>query len=98
MSRATDGATKEDLESGNVWNNDGYHHFKFSNFYHQFLSRHKWNDKPQNTLYILREHCEYDTDFRVNIKKKKISVIRVPQFDKEKFKLKERTFKKEDAF
>jgi hypothetical protein len=46
----------------------------------------------------LREHCEYDTDFRVNIKKKKISVIRVPQFDKEKFKLKERTFKKEDAF
>ena len=98
LSRATDGATKEDLESGNVWNNDGYHHFKFSNFYHQFLSRHKWNDKPQNTLYILREHCEYDTDFRVNIKKKKISVIRVPQFDKEKFKLKERTFKKEDAF
>ena len=28
---------KKDLESGNVWNNKGHHHFVFSNFFYQFL-------------------------------------------------------------
>jgi len=47
---------------------------------------------------VLREHCGYDTDYRVSLPKKKISVIRLPEFDKEGFKPKDRVFKKEDAF
>ena len=98
LGRATSGATREDLEAGNVWNNKGYHHFVFSNFFYQFLARHKWAEKPQFTLYVLREHCGYDTDYRVSLPKKKISVIRLPEFEKEGFKPKDRVFKQEDAF
>ena len=97
-SRTAEGASKEDMESGNVWNNKGYHHFVFSNFFYQFLARHKWAEKPQFTLYVLREHCGYDTDYRVSLPKKKISVIRLPEFEKEGFKPKDRVFKQEDAF
>ena len=98
LGRATSGSTREDLESGNVWNNKGHHHFVFSNFFYQFLARHKWAEKPQFTLYVLREHCGYDTDYRVSLPKKKISVIRLPEFEKETFKPKDRVFKQEDAF
>ena len=45
-----------------------------------------------------KEHCGYDTDYRVSLPKKKISVIRLPEFEKEGFKPKDRVFKQEDAF
>ena len=30
---------KNDLKKGGVWTSDGYHHFVFDRFYHQFLMR-----------------------------------------------------------
>jgi len=66
--------------------------------FYQYLARHKWPEKPQFTLYVLREHCGYDTNYRVALPKKKISVIRLPEFEKESFKPKDRVFKQEDAF
>ena len=96
-SRTAEGASKEDMESGNVWNKDKYHHFIFSHFYHKFLHRHKWIEKRDITLLWLLEHCNCE-NVRVTIGKKKLSVIRLKQFEKEQFKIKERKFKKEDAF
>jgi hypothetical protein len=37
-------------------------------------------------------------NIRMNIGKKKLSVIKIKQFEKEQMKIKERKFKKEDAF
>ena len=96
-SRTAEGASKEDMESGNVWNKDKYHHFIFSHFYHKFLHRHKWIEKRDITLLWLLEHCNCE-NVRVTIGKKKLSVIRLKEFEKEQFKIKERKFKKEDAF
>ena len=37
-SRTAEGATKEDMESGNVWNKDGHHHFIFTHFIISFYT------------------------------------------------------------
>ena len=96
-SRTAEGATKEDMESGNVWNKDNSHHFIFTHFYHKFLHRHKWTEKYDITILWLLEHCGGE-HVRMNIGKKKLSVIKLQQFEKEQIKIKERKFKKEDAF
>jgi hypothetical protein len=96
-SRTAEGATKEDMESGNVWNKSGHHHFIFGEFYHKFLHRHKWTEKYDITNFWLTEHCGCEV-VRMNIGKKKISVIKLKEFEKEDMKIKERTFKREDAF
>ena len=96
-SRTAEGSTKEDMESGNVWNKDDHHHFIFTHFYHKFLHRHKWTEKYDITILWLLEHCGCD-HIRMNIGKKKLSVIKLKQFEKEQIKIKERKFKKEDAF
>ena len=96
-SRTAEGATKEDMESGNVWNKDLHHHFIFTHFYHKFLHRHKWTEKYDITILWLLEHCNCE-HIRMNIGKKKLSVIKIKQFEKEQMKIKERKFKKEDAF
>ena len=96
-SRTAEGSTKEDMESGNVWNKDKYHHFIFSEFYHKFLHRHKWIEKYDITILWLLEHCNCE-HVRMTIGKKKLSVIKLPEFEKEQIKIKERKFKQEDAF
>ena len=96
-SRTAEGATKEDMESGNVWNKSGHHHFIFGEFYHKFLHRHKWTEKYDVTNFWLTEHCGCEV-VRMNIGKKKISVIKLKEFEKEDMKIKDRTFKREDAF
>ena len=96
-SRTAEGATKEDMESGNVWNKGGYHHFIFGEFFHKFLHRHKWSEKYDVTNFLLTEHCNCEVA-RMTIGKKKISVIKLKEFEKEDMKIKERVFKQEDAF
>jgi hypothetical protein len=95
--RTAEGSTKEDMESGNVWNKDGCHHFIFSEFFHKFLHRHKWTEKYDVTLLWLLEHngCEH---VRMTVGKKKISVIKLKEFEKEQIKIKDRTFKKEGVY
>jgi len=95
--RTAEGATKEDMESGNVWSKSGHHHFIFTHFYHKFLHRHKWTEKYDITILWLLEHCGCEV-VRMNIGKKKMSVIKLKEFEKEDMKIKERTFKREDAF
>ena len=96
-SRTAEGATKEDMESGNVWNKGGYHHFIFGEFFHKFLHRHKWTEKYDVTNFLLTEHCNCEVS-RMTVGKKKISIIKLKEFEREDMKIKERVFKKEDAF
>jgi len=96
-SRTAEGATKEDMESGNVWNKGGYHHFIFGEFYHKFLHRHKWSEKYDVTNFLLTEHCSCEV-VRMTIGKKKLSIIKVKEFEKQDMKVKDTVFKREDAF
>ena len=42
---------KNDLKKGGVWTSEGYHHFVFDRFYHQFLMRRRW-DLPLSTSFV----------------------------------------------
>ena len=53
---------------------DKKHYFIFSKFYHGFLVKKKWDEKPQFTHQMLKEHFKCNED-RLVIGKKKISVI-----------------------
>ena len=72
-------AEKSDLSKGGVWTSEGYHHFVFDRFYHQFLMRHRWDLGYQRTGQMLKEKCGCE-DKRVG--KEKLSVFIVKEFDK----------------
>jgi hypothetical protein len=48
---------KTDLPKGGVWTNNGYHHFVFDRFYHQFLMRRRWDLGYSRTAQMLKETC-----------------------------------------
>ena len=56
--RTAKSTTKEDILRGNVWTNEGKHHFIFSKFFHGYLQRKKWGEKAQPTQQMLKEHCD----------------------------------------
>ena len=72
--RSSNTASKEDMIRGNVWTHEEKHHFIFSKFYHGFLVKKKWDEKPQHTHQMLKEHFKCAED-RILIGKKKVSVI-----------------------
>ena len=56
--RTGTGATKEDMERGNVWNSEGKHHFIFREFYNKFLLRRKWKEPYDITMQLLVDKCK----------------------------------------
>ena len=86
-------AEKSDLSKGGVWTSEGYHHFVFDRFYHQFLMRHRWDLGYQRTGQMLKEKCGCE-DKRVG--KEKLSVFIVKEFDKKDTEYKPKKLK-EDA-
>jgi len=72
--RSSTSATKEDITRGSVFQADKKHYFIFGKFYHGFLARKKWDEKPQFTHQMLKEHFKCSED-RILIGKKKVSVI-----------------------
>ena len=86
-------AEKSDLSKGGVWTSEGYHHFVFDRFYHQFLMRHRWDLGYQRTGQMLKEKCGCE-DKRVG--KEKLSVFIVKEFDKKETEYKPKKLK-EDA-
>ena len=54
--RSSTTATKEDITRGSVFQTDKKHYFIFSKFYHGFLVKKKWDEKPQFTHQMLKEH------------------------------------------
>ena len=80
-----EGSEKIDMMYGNVWNNDGYHHFIYKKFFDLYLTKHRWTEKYDLTLMLLLDHCGCE-HVRITVDKKKMSVIRVKQFEKQEFK------------
>ncbi len=88
-------AEKSDLSKGGVWTAEGYHHFVFDRFYHQFLMRHRWDLGYQRTGQMLKEKCGCE-DKRVG--KEKLSVFTVKEFDKKKEEYTQKELKPKDPY
>ena len=80
-----EGSEKMDMMYGNVWNHDGHHHFIYKKFFDLYLTKHRWTEKYDLTLMLLLDHCGCE-HVRITVDKKKMSVIRVKQFEKQEFK------------
>ena len=86
---------KSDLKKGGVWTSDGYHHFVFDRFYHQFLIRRRWDVGYQRTGQMLKEKCGCE-DKRLG--KEKISVFTVKEFDKKQDEYKQEQLKEDEPY
>jgi|TARA_R100001480_G_scaffold5526_1_gene12422 hypothetical protein len=86
---------RTDLPKGGVWNNNGYHHFVFDRFYHQFLMRRRWDLGYSRTAQLLKEKCDCE-DKRVG--KERLSVFRVKEFDKKQEEYKQKMLKEEAPY
>ena len=86
---------KNDLKKGGVWTSDGYHHFVFDRFYHQFLMRRRWDLGYSRTAQLLKEKCECENK---RIGKEKLSVFVVKEFDKKTDEYKQKKLKEEDPY
>jgi len=90
------GSDVTDLKKGSVWNQGGYHHFVFSQFYSKFLIRQRWEINYSRTAQMLKDHCNCDDKKRVG--KERISVFTVKQFDKKKEDYVQKELKPKDVF
>ena len=81
---------RSDLPKGGVWTNNGYHHFVYDRFYHQFLMRRRWDLGYSRTAQLLKEKCDCENK---RIGKEKLSVFVVKEFEKknEEYKQKQLT-------
>ena len=86
---------KNDLKKGGVWTSEGYHHFVFDRFYHQFLMRRRWDVGYQRTGQMLKEKCGCE-DKRLG--KEKLSVFMVKEFDKKKDDYNNKELKPKDPY
>ena len=86
---------KNDLKKGGVWTADGFHHFVFDRFYHQFLMRRRWDVGYQRTGQMLKEKCGCE-DKRLG--KDKLSVFVVEQFEKKTEEYKQKQLKEETPY
>jgi hypothetical protein len=89
--------TKEDILRGNVWTQENKHHFVFNKFYHGYLQRKKWGEKPQPTQQMLKEHCNCK-DERLSIGQKRPTVMIVEAFEKPENNYKPKKLKEEAPF
>jgi hypothetical protein len=92
-----EGATKEDMMFGNVWNSEGHHHFIYQKFYHLYLLKHRWTEKYDLTLMWMLDHCGCE-HIRISIGKKKISVIKLKEFEKDNMKVRRKELKAKDPY
>jgi|TARA_R100001530_G_scaffold46502_1_gene34969 hypothetical protein len=84
-----------DLPKGGVWNSEGYHHFVFDRFYHQFLMRRRWDLGYSRTGQMLKEKCSCENK---RVSKEKIRVFAVKEFDKKQETKKTIKYKEEAPF
>ena len=84
-----------DLPKGGVWTSEGYHHFVFDRFYHQFLMRRRWDLGYSRTGQMLKEKCGCENK---RVSKEKIRVFAVKEFDKKQETKKNIKYKEEVPF
>ena len=83
----------EDLKNGGTYTKEGFHHFVFDNFFHNYLSRKHWKVPYQRTSQMLKDDLNCTTK---RVGKYKLSVFVVARFDKKEETYKPKTFKKEN--
>ena len=86
---------KNDLKKGGVWTSDGYHHFVFDRFYHQFLMRRRWDLGYSRTAQLLKEKCDCENK---RIGKERLSIFVVKEFDKKTDDYKPKKLKEESPY
>jgi len=86
---------KTDLPKGGVWTNNGFHHFVYDRFYHQFLMRRRWDLGYARTAQLLKEKCGCENK---RIGKERLSVFAVEEFDKKIEEYQQKKFKEEDPY
>lgn len=86
---------KSDLPKGGVWTNNGYHHFVYDRFYHQFLMRRRWDLGYSRTAQLLKEKCGCENK---RIGKEKLSVFVVKKFDKKNEEYKQKKLKEDTPY
>ena len=86
---------KNDLKKGGVWTSEGYHHFVFDRFYHQFLMRRRWDLGYSRTAQLLKEKCSCENR---RIGKDRLSVFVVKEFDKKTDEYKQKKLKEKDPY
>jgi len=89
------GSDVNDLKKGGVWNNDGYHHFVFSQFFSKFLIRQRWDVDYSRTAQMLKEVCNCENK---RVGRDRTSVFVVKQFDKKKDDYVQKELKPKDIF
>ena len=83
----------EDLKNGGTYTKEGYHHFVFDNFFHNYLARKHWKVPYQRTSQMLKDNLNCTTK---RVGKHKISVFVVARFDKREETYKPKQFKKDN--
>ena len=83
----------EDLKNGGTYTKEGYHHFVFDNFFHNYLSRKHWKVPYQRTSQMLKDNLNCTTK---RVGRHKLSVFVVARFDKKTETYKPKTFKQEN--
>jgi len=83
----------EDLKNGGTYTKEGFHHFVFDNFFHNYLSRKHWKVPYQRTSQMLKDDLNCTTK---RVGKYKLSVFVVARFDKKEETYKPKTFKKDN--
>ena len=86
---------KNDLKKGGVWTSEGYHHFVFDRFYHQFLMRRRWDLGYSRTAQLLKEKCDCENK---RIGKERLSVFVVKEFDKKTDDYKPKKLKEDSPY
>ena len=83
----------EDLKNGGTYTKEGFHHFVFDNFFHNYLSRKHWKVPYQRTSQMLKDDLNCTTK---RVGKYKLSVFVVARFDKKEETYKPKTFKRDN--
>jgi|TARA_R100001594_G_scaffold58654_1_gene92720 hypothetical protein len=95
--RTASGATKEDMLLGNVWTNEGQHHFIFREFYNKYLLKRRWIEKYDETQMLLKDKCGCEI-IRETVGKKKKAIMIIDEFEKTENVYRPKEFKQKDAF
>ena len=95
--RTAAGATKDDMILGNVWTNDGKHHFIFREFFNKYLLKRRWIEKYDETQMLLRDKCGCKIK-REMIGKKNKTIMTIEEFEKTENVYRPKQFKPKEVF
>jgi len=97
LQRSIGSVTRKDILNGAVYTENDKHVFTFHRFFHGHLTKKKWKEDYQVTQQMLKEHCGCE-EGRMQIGKKKPSIMKVDVFDKPEEQFTQKKLKEEVPF